>query len=590
MEAWPSEPESPFLRLLRNRIDLEHIPFTDRSSRILVFWRQGRLQIRLSERWTKLESERGHYRQRPPILDDFAFTGAGGQPLPARVTSYPHLVVFETAAGVFRLAFVDPETLYLALPPGPVGVRFRAEGETAQSDRRGGRLNGARHIAYTTNAPVTANRLDPDEPGYFRVALDVAAGEEHGLLLNVTPRLGFNRALPQPAPVFRAAEERWHAWFAAVPAVEERLRAQYYYAWWIMRAGLLSTRYYTTREAMAPSKIYYVGVWQWDAYFHALAYRHVDAKLAQDQLRIVLDHQQPNGMIPDAVHDEGIITHLQTPVDADVTKPPLIAWAALKLYETDGDREFLSEIYEPVVRWHRWWFAQNTPDGDGIVAYTHPFSSGLDDSPLWDGGMPVKSPELNTYLYIQMESLARIAEIIDEPGDVALWRDEAAAHLTRMLEYFWDPDAGVFWATRHNRRIPVLTPFNLYPLWTGQLPAGMVRRLVAHLRDPAEFWAPWPLPTVARNDPTYDPQQMWRGPTWLNVNYLFVEALMRAGQADLARELRDKTLDLLLRHPDIWEYYDPETGNPPPKAAPIFGWSAAVFIDLAIKAARGEVI
>ena len=65
-----------------------------------------------------------------------------------------------------------------------------------------------------------------------------------------------------------------------------------------MRAGLLSTRFYTTREAMAPSKIHYVGVWQWDAYFHALAYRYVDKRLAQDQLRIVLDHQQPNGHDP----------------------------------------------------------------------------------------------------------------------------------------------------------------------------------------------------------------------------------------------------------------------------------------------------
>ena len=63
-------------------------------------------------------------------------------------------------------------------------------------------------------------------------------------------------------------------------------------------------------------------------------------------------------MIPDAVHDEGIVTHLKnlSPVDADVTKPPLIAWAALKLYECDGDRDFLDEIYEPLVRWHHWWF------------------------------------------------------------------------------------------------------------------------------------------------------------------------------------------------------------------------------------------
>jgi hypothetical protein len=41
---------------------------------------------------------------------------------------------------------------------------------------------------------------------------------------------------------------------------------------------------------------------------------------------------------------------------------------------------------------------------------------------------------------------------------------------------------------------------------------------------------------------------------------------------------------------DIYEYYHPETGDPPPNAASVFGWSSAVFIDLAIKASRGEII
>jgi len=58
----------------------------------------------------------------------------------------------------------------------------------------------------------------------------------------------------------------------------------------------------------------------------------------------------------------------------------------------------------------------------------------------------------------------------------------------------------------------------------------------------------------------------------------------------LAAELRDRTLDLVMQRDDIFEYYHPETGAPPRKAAPIFGWTSAVFIDLAIKASNGNVI
>jgi len=46
-------------------------------------------------------------------------------------------------------------------------------------------------------------------------------------------------------------------------------------------------------------------------------------------------------MLPDAVHDEGIVTHLPYPVDSDVTKPPLIAWTAWQLFEHQPDLEFL---------------------------------------------------------------------------------------------------------------------------------------------------------------------------------------------------------------------------------------------------------
>jgi glycogen debranching enzyme len=91
---------------------------------------------------------------------------------------------------------------------------------------------------------------------------------------------------------------------------------------------------------------------------------------------------------------------------------------------------------------------------------------------------------------------------------------------------------------------------------------------------------------VALNDPKFEPLTMWRGPTWVNVNYLMIEGLQRTGYVDLARELRRRTLDLICLHDDIYEYYQPQTGAVPPKAASIFGWSAAVFIDLAIQAER----
>ena len=84
----------------------------------------------------------------------------------------------------------------------------------------------------------------------------------------------------------------------------------------------------------------------------------------------------------------------------------------------------------------------------------------------------------------------------------------------------------------------------------------------------------------------FDPQTMWRGPVWVNINYFFIEALRQIGEFDLANQLRDKTLSLIMNHNSIYEYYNALTGEPPDMAADIFGWTAAVFIDLAIQANR----
>jgi putative isomerase len=586
-----AEPTSPFLVRLRDRISLIDIPFGDRLSRMLLFRKDDTLYIRLAERWEKQQAELGHYRFRPPILSDLVFTRPDGQPLPFTLTTYPHKLVLETPLGDIQCAFVDPETLYFALPQQPIGCRFEVQAAEGYIDRRGASFRGYRNTACTFNRPLLHANLTPLEGGRWRtefaiLAENPVASDSSGMLLNISPRLGFNRSMPVAGEVFAGAEDRWHRWFAAAPPVLPQYEAQYYYAWWVLRTGLISPRYYMTREGMAPSKIHYVGVWQWDAYFHALAYQHVDMHLAEDQLRLMLDHQQRNGMIPDAVHDEGIVTHLSTPVDADVTKPPLIAWAALKLYQRSGHRDFLDEIYEPMCRWNQWWFERNDDDRDGICQYNHPFSSGLDDSPLWDQGMPVESPDLSTYLCLQMESLSTIARIIGEERDAALWAGRANALVQRMIEHFWDPEAGLFWAMRDHQPVRVHTPFNLFPLWTARLPSSIADRLVAHLTDPAEFWPAYPIPTVALSDPLYNPNQMWRGPCWVNINYLFIDGLERSGYRALARALRTRTLDLIMRHEDVYEYYHPETGDKPPKAAPLFGWTSAVFIDLAIRASQ----
>jgi hypothetical protein len=72
----------------------------------------------------------------------------------------------------------------------------------------------------------------------------------------------------------------------------------------------------------------------------------------------------------------------------------------------------------------------------------------------------------------------------------------------------------------------------------------------------------------------------------VNVNYLLQEGLERSGFEQAAQDLRERTLEMIMGYPDIYEYYNPETGEPGAKAATSFGWSAALFIEMVLRATK----
>jgi glycogen debranching enzyme len=585
-------PDSPYLLTLENRIQLKNIPFSDRGSRLLVYEdrrAKNTLYIKLAERLTSLVPGLSAYRSRPPFIHNLRLIDGDGQPVAFELTTYPHALIFQTVLGQFTLVFQDRRTLSFGLPPEiPCGISFSIIPDLSRPDGFGGEFKSVRNCAYSTNGDVVLNRVENNGNGYD-VSLAVLGNADTAITLHVQAGLELERQVTPFRAALRAAEERWRRWFEAAPAVDEAYRSQYYYAWWVMGNNILSPQGYFRRESVAPSKAHYVGAWQWDNYFHALAFRYTDKQLANDQIHFMLDHQQPDGMIPDAVYDEGMITQLEVPVAAAVTKPPIIGWVGMHVYDQTGDEHLLRDIYEPLVRWNSWWFGLNDDDSDGIVQYSHPFSSGLDDSPLWDEGVPVEAVDLNTYLCIQMESLSRMARILGRTRESEMWTRKSDALASRMVDHFYDKQARLFWSMKDHRPIRVLTPFSLYPLWTGRMKPAINEQLIAHLHNPKTFWTTHPIPTVAQSDPKYDPMQMWRGPVWININYIFVEALVRAGYREYARDLAERTLRLVMSQNDIYEYYHPNTGEAPPKSAPMFGWSAACFIDLAIRMSRGDI-
>lgn len=573
---------SPSLERLRNKINIRREPFSERGSRLLVYREpQGdALQVKLAERLSAIQPKLGAHRLRPPLLEGLRLLDGSGDPLAYQCSSYPHALFFETSIGVFTLCFHDQDTLALGLPAGRhCGIRLHANTHLRDESSL---PQLVRELHCRTAAPIAAERWEQVGEGRS-LELLVEAARDQALYLTLSRRQNPGGKSPRFSQTLNKAEARWARWFEAAPRPDGPYATACDYAWWVMAVNMVSPQGWIEHEAMMPSKHQYIGVWNWDACFHALALRHLDPELARNQLRVMLAHQRPDGMIPDVVFDEGVVDRVDHPFPGEVTKPPVMAWAAWKIHRHAPDVSFLAEMYPALRRWNEWWFSARADERTGLAQYRHPYSSGLDDNPLWDHGFPVVSPDLNTYLVIQMESLGFITEALGRAQEASAWRRKADALAQNMVRDLYDPQTGWFWALHDGQRIPERTPFNLLPLWTGRLNEDMQRAIIEHLVDEESFWGAYPLATVARDASSYSPETMWRGPIWININYFFVEALRRVGRSELADKLRKQTIELVAGNDGIFEYYNPETGKPAVTAAPIFGWSAALFIDLLLQ-------
>lgn len=542
----------------------------------MVFQRAHEFQIKLAESWSEDEAL---------TFITWYFLDSDGQKLEVTLSTMPHRVDVQTRIGQFTLAFIDPETLMIQFPSQACGIQMTTVGNTVLQDQRGAIIHHEDKmpltISYTSDTLVNQDIEPNGGLGTQHHLQFQPSNNEDMFILHITRTTRRNRYIPNPITIIEDANKRWGAWLNNAPEVPEHYREQYYFAWWIMGVNLVRSYFYPYHEGMIPSKVGYVGIWNWDSYFHVLALRHQDLELAQNQFRILFDHQLPNGMLPDVVQDDGALSHTTDyGIDAHITKPPLTAWAIWKVYEVSHDKAFLHEMYDQLVLSHRWW--REEQNADGFFNYAHPYSSGLDNSPLFDDGL-LETPDLTTYLILQAGTLAKIASEIDRGDDSQQWQQEAEDLTQRLIQLRWDEEAGLFWAWRDGQPVKIKTPLSLLPLITGRLPQAIVKRLIEHLTDSDEFWTTFPIPTVAKNDPTHDPMTMWRGPVWVNMNYLMIDGLQRAGYPELARQLRHKTISMMMRNKDIYEYYHPITGDKPPKAVSIFGWSTALFIDLILQ-------
>ena len=354
-------------------------------------------------------------------------------------------------------------------------------------------------------------------------------------------------------------------------------------------------------EGLFPSYHYkwFHGFWSWDSWKHAVGLSYYDLELAKKQMKLMFEFQNEDGFVADVVYrDTSIEAH-----NYRDTKPPLSAWAVLKIYEKDKDIEFVKYMYPKLKKYHEWWYAKRDHDQDGLCEYgstdgslvAAKWESGMDNAIRFDNSKIVKNAEgaysldqesvdLNAYLYAEKLFLVDLANAL-ENDDADDYLRQAEKLKTRIQTEFYDPNDGWFYDTNIEGKkfIKGEGSEGWTALWANAATKKQAEAVKKRMMNPTKFYTRVPFQTMSADHPKFDPLKgYWRGPNWLDQAYFGIKSLRNYGfdkEADKAtRQILKGAEGLLIKGKPIRENYHPLTGQG--LHAKNFSWSAAHIIML----------
>uniref|UniRef100_A0A8D2Q4M5 Mannosyl-oligosaccharide glucosidase n=2 Tax=Varanus komodoensis TaxID=61221 RepID=A0A8D2Q4M5_VARKO len=404
-----------------------------------------------------------------------------------------------------------------------------------------------------------------------------------------------------------------------------------------------------------PSRSFFPRGFLWDEGFHQLLLSRWDPALSREVLAHWLDLMNAEGWIPreqilgeearTKVPAEFLVQH------SSAGNPPTL-FLALRQLLAQGNLEasYLRRLYPRLQSWYDWYnqtqagplphtFRWRGRDQDTQM-FLNPktLTSGLDDYPRASHPSPdERHLDLRCWMAEASAAMAEIAARVGEPAGEYQRAADVLADNQLLDQHHWAAELGTFadygnhtLAVALERERPPPPPpgqpppaprllrvvrkppkpqfvggafgyVSLFPLLLQLLRPDSPRlgRLLDDLRSEAKLWTPFGLRSLSRSSPFYlkrntahDPPY-WRGPVWININYLAVRALHHYGRAEgpfrrqaaaLYQELRANVVANVFRQyvesGYIWEQYNDETGRGQ-GCYPFTGWSALVVLMMA---------
>jgi hypothetical protein len=305
--------------------------------------------------------------------------------------------------------------------------------------------------------------------------------------------------------------------------------------------------------------------------------------------------------------------------------------------------DFLKEMFPKVMALHRYLYQHRDPNNEGLIYIRHPWEPGTDNSPAWDSTLAkidiskltippyerrdlqnkkaavhrptdedydryvylvdlfrkanyddeaifekcpflIQDPLFNTILVRSNECLIEIEKLLGKDiSQLESWNEKT---IQNMNEKLWNEKLGRYCAydLKTEKIILSETSSGLIPLFGGIPNQSQAKYLVENISSPkfngTKENPAWLCPTYSLETDNVNFEKYWRGPVWLNMNWMLYRGLLRYGYKNLAKKVKNDSLSLISKY-GFYEYFDPRKNqvNQTGYGTDQFSWSAAVTID-----------
>jgi len=308
--------------------------------------------------------------------------------------------------------------------------------------------------------------------------------------------------------------------------------------------------------------------------------------------------------------------------------------------DTAAAHSFLEEAFPHLEAWHEYLYRERDPEGEGLVYIRHPWESGMDNSPMWDSIMQgiqiepdqvpsyqrtdtnvvsaqdrpvsaeydrfaylvqlfaerdydeariredcpflVQDALFNTLLCQANRDLAQIAHVLDkDPSPFGDWAETTARAINQKL---WDEEHATYldFDLVAGRPLHVYVTPGFLPLCAGIPSKAQAQRMIEALQSPCYGLGDEnvkAIPSYDRYGFGFSPERYWRGPVWINIDWMIMRGLERYSFDEQAGYLRQTITDLI-ENEGFHEYFDPMSGRG--HGSGFFSWTAALFLDVVL--------